>query len=131
MSTPHYVAQRVGDEYVLVRTDGSPVFTTSRLFLFGGVATGVAAALTRGKTQLALAGAAGAMLLAWGTGAFGGGGRPGNRPATHGAGPSFSRDIEARRRGTAQRPADDVEEASMESFPASDPPARHSSTAAQ
>ena len=121
-TTPAYVVRRVGNEYVLVRVD------------VPGVLLQVCSA------------AAGLVLLAWGArtrgllaglAALGGAGlvyygvtgrnalesvrnRQGPRQGSPDQGPSHQHDVKT---GPVQVPADPVDEALMESFPASDPPA--------
>jgi hypothetical protein len=121
MAMPHYVAKRIGDEYQLVRVDKGEyvscmgwVVAGSGLCLYG---------LTRRRLSGFFLAVAGAGLIYRGTtglnplhALFG---KPRDRSGDPALSPSYQHDLSP----AGQLPGDEVDEASMESFPASDPPA--------
>jgi hypothetical protein len=121
MVSPHYITQRVGDEYVLVRVD--PVGHAGRMLAGGlgvsmllnsvrrgGVFACIEAALASGLLYHAATGRNPLNLLR---------GKECAKRGEHKDSPSFP----GEEHNTGQLPSDAIEEASMESFPASDPPA--------
>ena len=130
MARPHYVAKRIGDQYVMVPASPAAVASTwiefcdrPGLLVVGGVSA-AAAVVMRGPWRWAMAGLGGAAVVAWAACHGRSTGRRSTNGLTHG--PSFPRQADQRGVADARRsqpPVDAVEEASMESFPASDPPA--------
>jgi hypothetical protein len=125
MAAPTYVAQKVGDQYVLVPKNPAATKVGSCCLLVGGLLV-FAGALRRGLGGVAVTAVGASMLYRAATGRsvmcgllsprnrIGG---PSGDPRQS---PTFQNDV----RPTTQAPADGVDEAAMESFPASDPPAR-------
>ena len=122
MKTPRYVAKRVGRDYVLVRVD------TGEVMQRVGIATGGLLMLGWGASHRGLTGAlasvAGAALAYYGW--------TGQNPlelirksSPPQGSPSDAPSYRHHGERSAQMPEDKVDEAAMESFPASDPPASH------
>ena len=125
MSAPTFIAKKVGEKYILVpknpaaTKEGSCDLICGATLVFTGAImrglSGVVASLL-GANMLYRA-ATGTSLLCRLRSPRDRLGGPNADPRQS---PTFQNDI----RPSAQAPADDVDEAAMESFPASDPPAR-------
>ena len=127
MSMPTYIVKKIGDQYVPVLQEPYPRVSRGA-YSFGGLLMCYMGMVRRGLLGRAVM-AGGLLLLTrcalgyspllWLGSAF-------RRRAPDGkpsAAPSYQNDFPGR---APQQPADEVDEASMESFPASDPPAhRH------
>gem|GEM_PF-2533900 len=127
MLTPSYVARKVGTDYMLVRVDPHGVALRAGAAV-AGVFIAANASKGRGLSRI-IASAAGAALAYYGWTGRNPADLLARNRARHGRpaqSPSSGGDIRGER---VQIPSDRLEEALMESFPASDPPASGNSRA--
>lgn len=122
MSMPRYIVKRIGDRYELHRKD-SHAKVASSLYLFGGGALILHGCVRRGFSGAAAIAIGGVAIYRGMTGRnlLSGLCRCKAEPLGDSRlAPSYQNDGLSK---APQLPLDEVEEASMESFPASDPPA--------
>ena len=124
MAAPTYVAKKVGDQYVVVPKNPATTPQGTAWLLGGGVLAGLGL-IRRGVSGAAMALLGGAMIYRGLTGcSLIKVGLPAASDDSEERGPSFQHDSISSKQTSKQTAQDEIDEAAMESFPASDPPAK-------